>query len=327
VLDASIEKVAARDLGGLIVYQTEMTTEEPVFFGHGAIHFMRLLGDQVHIEGARRLSDVAVLDFEEGLLDTPPEGGFLFAPASKIQATVFIHGPTHSEFTDRSANSVTELVAAVCAFATGRPVSFFPTMFSVREEKAEATLARQLDPEILGLARDSISLDVFGDLTVVGGVDAFSRARGSLLAYHAALKQTSSDVATMLLVTSIEALISPRAEWGKSRVTTRFIKSLIQLCPTAIDGLLNHANTAEAFAYTKRGNVRRQRRDLLSLIYDARSLHTHTGLSPSPSGLTIMSATGSLRVALVSDLARAAILAYLQAPRSSIVGHPSLEAP
>jgi hypothetical protein len=30
----------------------------------------------------------------------------------------------------------------------------------------------------------------------------------------------------MLLVTCIEALISPRAEWGKPKVTQRFIKSL-----------------------------------------------------------------------------------------------------
>lgn len=325
-VDAALQKVASQDLGGYVVYRTEMTLEEPVFFGDGAIHFMRLLGDQVHVEGARRLSDVVLLDFEEGLLTNPPEGGFLFAPSSKIQVSAFIQGPSHSDFTQRSASTVVELVAAICAFATGRPISYFTPMFPAADEDAATAMARQRDPLILGLARSSVSLDVFGELTSLGGDDAFLRARGSLLAYHAALKQTSPDVATMLLVTSIEALISPRAEWGKSKVTTRFIKSLIQLCPDAVDELLAHANTAEAFGFMKRGSHRQQRRDLLSVIYDTRSLHTHMGLSPSPGGLAVMSAEGSLRVALLSDLARAAILSYLQAPRSSIVGHPGLEA-
>jgi hypothetical protein len=33
-----------------------------------------------------------------------------------------------------------------------------------------------------------------------------------------------------------------------------------------------------------------------------------------------------MRVALLSDLARAAILGYLQAPRSFLVGHPTVDA-
>jgi hypothetical protein len=43
--------------------------------------------------------------------------------------------------------------------------------------------------------------------------------------------------------------------------------------------------------------------------------HTHTGLGLSKTGMAILSAPDSMRVALLSDLARAAILSYIQAPR------------
>jgi hypothetical protein len=167
-------------------------------------------------------------------------------------------------------------------------------------------------------------LDVFGELQARGGVDAMLRLRGSLLAYHAALRQTSADVAVMLFVTSIEALTSPRALWGKEKVTQRFVKSLIELCPNAVDALLGHANVEEAFGYARKGGLARQRRELLELIYETRSLPTHAGLGLSGPFMAIVGSTQSIRVALLSDLARAAILSFLHAPRSSIIGHPDV---
>lgn len=38
--------------------------------------------------------------------------------------------------------------------------------------------------------------------------------------------------------------------------------------------------------------------------------------------LSILAEPGTMRVALLSDLARGALLAFLQAPRSSLIGHP-----
>lgn len=327
LVDTALEKVATKDFGGTVVYTTEMSVKEPQFTGPGEIHFMRVLGDQVHIEGPRRLSDVVLLDFEEGLLNDVPVGGLLFAPPSKVQVTVFVPGPCSSDLTQRSAAGIVELVAAICALATGRPILYRAPPFPAADSDAATALRRKRDPAILGLARDSVSLDVFGDLQALGGTDALLRVRGSLLAYHAALTQASPDVAVMLFVTCIEALISPRATWGKEKVTQRFIKSLIQMCPDAVDELLRHSNTEEAFGFSRRGGQQRQRRDLLSLIYETRSLPTHTGLALSPAGFAGMGAAENMRVALLSDLARAAILSYLQAPRCSIIGHPSLDFP
>jgi len=324
--DRALREVAANNFGGTLVYVVNMTVEAPNVAA-SPMHFMRLLGDQVHIEGPRRLSDLVLLDFEEGLLEGSPEGGLLFAPASKLKVTIFVPGPCSSDLSKLTAAGVSELVAAVCALATGRSVLHDPPIFPAEEPESAAALVRRADLTIPGLARDSVSLDVFGELSALGGPDAVFRIRGSLLAYHAALRQSSPDVAVMLFVTCVEALISPRETWGKLKVTQRFIKSLLDLCPGAVDELLRHDNVEEAFGYTRRGGLRRQRRDLLSRIYEIRSLPTHAGLVLSPAGLTSLAAPEGMRVALLSDLARAAILNYLQAPRCSLVGHPLIDHP
>jgi hypothetical protein len=115
---------------------------------------------------------------------------------------------------------------------------------------------------------------------VAGGLDAALQFRGGLLAYHSALKQTSSDVAVMLFVTSIEVLISQRQGWRKQKVTQRFVKSPVERCPQAVDELRAHSNVKEAFAHRKKGGVNRQRRELLERIYETRSTPTGIGSRP-----------------------------------------------
>jgi hypothetical protein len=152
------------------------------------------------------------------------------------------------------------------------------------------------------------------------------RVRGALLAYQAAIAQSNADVATMLLVTAVEALIAPRQPWGKDQVTKRFIDALLILCPDAVDEILAHPNVEVGLSYRRRGGTRRQQRDLLSGIYDLRSRPTHTGLGLSYGGaLAALGSSESIRVALLSDLARAAVLAFLQAPQSFLTGHPALQ--
>lgn len=325
VLDLAASRTQLGDIGDGVIFKTEMTVGALDILS-SPMHFMRMLGDQVHIEGSRRISDVVILDFEERLPADTTGVDALFAPESKIQATIFAPGPCPSDLAREVAAGVTETTAAICAFATGRPVQYQPPMFPVTPQtEVRSAQARRTDQTILGLARDGISLDVFGDLYNRGGPDSALRVRGSLLAYHAALNQSAPDVAVMLLVTCIEALISPRGSWGKTKVTQRFIKALIQLCSDAVDTLLGHGNVEEAFDYKRRGGLDRQRRELLDRIYQARSLPTHTGIAPSPGGFMTFGHASSMRVALLSDLARAAVLSYIQAPRSSLVGHPGVD--
>lgn len=71
ILESASARVAARDTGTPVIYSVEMKLTG-LDFNSGAAHFIRVLGDQVHIEGSRRLGDEILLDFEEGRLsDTP----------------------------------------------------------------------------------------------------------------------------------------------------------------------------------------------------------------------------------------------------------------
>ena len=141
------------------------------------------------------------------------------------------------------------------------------------------------------------------------------RARGSLLAYQSALEQRNADVAIILLVTAIEALIAPRPSWGKAKVTKRFMQATQELCVDTVDALVKHDKVEEAFSIPLRGSDRKRRRELLDAIYAVRSLPTHAGLNPSiGNAMFHFGHSGGMRVALVSDLARDALLAYLTAP-------------
>jgi hypothetical protein len=82
----------------------------------------------------------------------------------------------------------------------------------------------------------------------------------------------------------------------------------------------------QAFDYKRRGGIEARRRQLLDRVYELRSNPTHSGIGLSGVGMMSMLAEpGRLRVALLSDLARGALLSFLQAPRSSLIGHPMFE--
>lgn len=316
------ERALSNDFGEDVLYRATLTTGATslghVFF----THFARLLGDQRPIDGQRRLSDRVLLTFVERDADQPQQ---LLAPHTDIEVLLFVPGPAPGPLAGKIAARLIEVIAAICGFALGRVVEPPLTIFPAQQDAIDPANAMRTDPSILGLARNSISLDIFGDLVARGGADAMIRVRGAVLAYHAAMAQANPDVATMLLVTAIEALIAPRREWGKNQVTKRFIDALLILCPDAVDEILAHPNVEMALAYRRRGGTRRQRRELLSQIYDLRSRPTHTGLGLSSGGaLAALASSESMRVALLSDLAQAAILAFVTSPQSFITGHPGL---
>ena len=298
------DKLAAGDFGSEVVYQTTLKSSGFSMTPTSMSNFARLLGDQVFITGKRRLGSRILLEFAP----EPPEDPSvpqLFTPATDIRITVFVPGPTASDLTQRSAVALVETVAAICAFALGKVVEPPLAIFPASKENTEAAQALRMDPAILNLARNSISLDIFEEFAALGDLDGVIRVRGALLSYHAALQQTSPDVAMMLLVSSIEALIVPRPEWRKDKATKRFIDAVDQLCPAAVEELVNHANVEQAFSYLRRGGPRARHRQLLDTIYALRSVPTHSGVGLSGNGMmmSVLANPGSLRVALLSDLA------------------------
>jgi hypothetical protein len=319
------QRAGANETGEDLVYQARLQSPAPLYGTRVfTLHMMRILGDKRYPAGARRLSDRVLLDFEW----QQQSGPSLFGPDVSINVTVFVPGPAPGELAGKIASTMFETASAISAFALGRPVELplfvnFPSM----PDDAASARPRRYDLDILGLARDTVSLDIFGELPNLGGADAMVRARNALITLHEAQKQTNGDVAVMLYVSAIEALVSPAPEheWYKDQVTARFIDAVLNLCPDAVDAVLNHANAEAALRLKKRGGVKRQRRELVDRIYELRSLPTHTGLSPAPNtGLVSIAGDQSMTVALLSDLSRAALLEYLQGPRCFITGQPGL---
>jgi hypothetical protein len=239
-----------------------------------------MLGDQVYTDGRRRLGSQILLEF----IPEPPENPsapLLFTPPTDIRVTLFIPGPVASDLTRQTAAGALETVAAICALALGKPLEVPMAMFPASDEDAEAARALRRDANILNLARNSISLDIFNEFAALGGWDGVARARGALLSYHAALQQSSPDVAMMLLVSSIEALIVPRPEWRKDKATKRFIEAVDALCPDVVERLINHPNVEQAFSYTKKGGAGARHRQLLNKIMNF-VLFQHTPASGFP---------------------------------------------
>ena len=96
--------------------------------------------------------------------------------------------------------------------------------------------------------------------------------------------------------------------------------------PDDLDVIVAHGNFEEAFGM-RRGDrtARALRRDFLERIYTHRSGLLHEGVGPSYGGILAGFHDDSTRRGLLSDFAEMAILRFLGAPRSSVVGHPAFD--
>ncbi|MEI8411458.1 MULTISPECIES: hypothetical protein [unclassified Kribbella] len=320
ILDRAGENARNLDYGGDVWYASELVSEEPDIVGRAA-QFARVLGDQVRIDGERRLSDRVLLNFTVDSSDQPP----IFVPRTRISVGICVQGPGSGPLSAKLAAGVLEATRLICTFALGRPVAppiAGPIPASV-SGRLQGFVDKRSDASILTLARDSTSLDLFGELPLIGGFDAMQKIRGSLVAYDAAIQQSNTDVATILFVSGMEALAVPNAPWKLDRPVARFVNAVLDLCPGAVDDALAHANMEAGFSFTPRGSISRRRRELISQIYNLRSAPVHSGpamfaLSP----MTAVGSPGSMRVAILSELHRKMLLEYIRAPRSFLIGHP-----
>lgn len=276
VLTEAQHAASEGNYGDDIVYAISLSSPAPSL-GPGTeftTHFMRLLGSQVLVAGRRRLSDRVLLDFKSD--SAAGTGARLFVPDISIEVLLFIPGPCPGPFSDEVAWGVAETVRALCSFALARYVDGPGHIFALSDaDRAAEAATERRDPAILTLARDSISLDILGELGARGGAATAARVRSSLTAYDAAIRQSNSDVATILFVSAIEALVAPYAEWRGRRVVTRFVNAVLELCPPAVDSVVDDANVEEALAIKLRGGRIRRRRNVLERIYDLRSTPVH----------------------------------------------------
>jgi hypothetical protein len=127
------------------------------------------------------------------------------------------------------------------------------------------------------------------------------------------------------MVSAIEALIVPYSAWGRSRSVARFIHGVEELCPEAVEELTQHPNVVDALGLRPRGGRNRRHRDLLERVYDLRSISIHGLWSGRLPLMGAIGASESVKPALLADLFVEAFLAFIQAPRSFLHGHPLID--
>lgn len=318
-------RVAAQDFGGEVWYSTGV--EESAWSVASAQFIGTLilrLGTQQRIEGWRRLGSSILLEFVEESVAGGGEAPQLLAPKAQVRIHIAVPGPCEGHFSSYVAHGVLETVGAICTFALGRPVTLPPAVFQSIESEVAGLQLRRADPAILTLARKTVPLDIFGWLGWSGGYQVFHRLRAALLTADAAVKQDHDSVASILYVVAAESLTVPPADWRNHSLTKRFINFYEEMIPDELDQIVNHANFEETFGI-KRGSrtSRALRRATLAQTYSYRSGLLHEGLDRTYFGFGL--AHGApMRRALLADLFEAAVLAYIRAPRSSVIGHPLL---
>jgi len=320
------ERVARRDFGGPMWYSTQIADTGLKLSASFMGSFLERLGNQTRIAGWRRLGRDVLLEFREAPSESSDQ---LIAPKAEVKIHIAAPGPKPGHFASHVAHNVPETVASICAFALGRSVQLPPTVFPAKPEGLAELSQRRTDNTVLTLARKGVSLDVFSQLGLPGGLEIFHRERAALLTCSAAMSQDSDLVACILYVVAAECLTTLDVPWRDAKLTKRFIEFFDSLMPTELEAIVAHANFEEAFGI-RRGSrsARSLRRELLNRIYDYRSGLVHGGLTPTYQGLgSAVENGGVVRRALFSDFAEGAILGYLKSPRSSLIGHPAFDAP
>lgn len=323
IYERAYDAMSRNDLGESTWFHSGFVSLEPDLLGNPT-QFVRNMGDKRAISGWRRLSDQILLQFTPEAVESPSP---LNAPKTEIRVLMQVPGGGAGPFSSKLASDVLEFVRLVCAFALGRPVVVGPgTAFPAGESEVAEALGLQFDYEnVQTLARNGVPLDPFAHLASLGGEAGIVRYRGALVAFDAAMEAKNPDVATILFVSSIEALLSPDTEWRKERLAARFIRSVREYASDAVESVLQHPNMQAALGFQAKGAPSKQRRDVLSHIYELRSAPVHAGPAMAMGMLGGQSHDGQMRVALLSDLAQGVILGFLTAPRSSLVGHPAVD--
>lgn len=327
LVQRAIAHIDKGEIGGIVWYTATLSEVPPAFPSHSMMSdFLLRLGNQVRIDGWRRLGSSVLLEFQEEKPDDWEAKPQILAPKAIVKAHMAVPGPCVGDFSKSLARPAMELVEAVCTFALGRPLEIPHEFFATDDASVRELEARRQDAAIAGLARKGVSLDVFDRLFALGGPQLCARVRASLLTFDAAVRQERDPVASILYVVASEVLVTPATPWRKEKLTKRFREFFDQLMPDDLDKIVAHGNFEEAFGITRGARTaRRLRRDLLEQIYEQRSGLVHGGVGPSYGVMFSGNLPDSTRRGLLSDFAEMAILRFLEAPRSSLVGHPAFD--
>lgn len=280
------------------------------------LQFMRSLDHACRVTGRVALGKQALLEFaagseEPGLAHFSPVSAKLFFLAPGIHP-----GP----FSTRLAMGLAPNLTACASYCLGTPLDLFPS--SLR--RADPTQLAQIEQAVRAAPIPQLA---FGGIPIwatleglhfTGAAEAANRAIRAIASYETAMRQRTLAATVVHLVSAIEALALPNLpSVAKHRTVKRFKDFLCECVPDVLDATLQHGNFSTAFP-----NVRTAKQ-LTDEIYDSRSRAVHSGQFGEYYEFHALDE--GVRVALIAEIARAAIVSFVQCPFSSLVGHPSID--
>ena len=317
----------ALNLGPGLWYRTQFSSEVNLLGPLGQLHFIRLMSEHPRrrVTGPIRFSNSVLFEFDQKATDPSP----ITPPNFTVDVTLRAPGPGPGPFTQMSVLEQATFIRSILAYSTAASIQHPDgwMSFPAKQDAIESAQRHLADSTVGEITVDGIVLAprIFGDFASMaqqtGNFELIRRLQGSLYSYEQALHQDSEYIALILLVTAIEALTVPNVHgWNEKRLVARFSSFVQQAAPDAVQEIMSHGNFKQAFgSYTSR-------RRFLSEVYGHRSRPLHTGFVANrvlgmPGNFA---GEGGIRVALVSELCRACIKSFLEAPFSSLIGHPKI---
>jgi hypothetical protein len=156
------------------------------------------------------------------------------------------------------------------------------------------------------------------DFATLGASEASHRILRAIACFETAMQQGNASATIIHLVTAIEALARPnfKGAWH-NRVTQRYQEFLQTCIPAKLKQVLGHANLQSAFSNVK------TTKELVAAVYGARSSAVHNGHASEFH--EFFGGNEGIRVMLIADLVRSAIIEFVRHPFSSLVGHPTVD--
>lgn len=323
----AIDRIAAGDHGEIVwhhipLFETDFRFQWRNPFG---VLFQRLATQRV-VSGWYRLGEEVLLEFsQDHSPDSQPQS--IFTPKTTVNAYIRVAAPRAGRFSEFCASSLVERIGAICTFAVGRSLVGPPVALHANPDLFVELEQRIADRHVPPLSRKNISLDVLSPRHLPGGEEYHGKLCTALITFEAAFQVAHDAVACALYVVVAEGLGTPNASWKYQKVTDRFVRFYEETIPDHLDAMIDHPDFEKVFGIKRGRRANRSvRRALLNAMYEYRSVRVHQGL---PASLRdIVNDTRKRedqQRAFFCTFAEEAILSYLAAPRSSLIGAPDTQ--
>jgi hypothetical protein len=317
IVDEAKGKSIHREYGLVRWYETELFSRDGMDPSFG-IHMCRLLGHACTYTGSFRLGEDVLA--ECSVDDVKKLPGF---SKQTIKIKFRSPGPGYGPQATRLARMTANMIRAVLSFCTAKALEGGVFVRPYKDPKAKPGGGVKL--EIKELCRRDIPVwsRIFQSIPAPENIELPARMINALTAYEHAQHQETDGAAVLFYIASIEALTIPNNPFANDRVRSRFKALLRHLVEPKLVETLEHKNFAEAFAGTKLPTNPNQ---LTEHLYGMRSKLVHSGALGLERDLVRLGSMGPpMRVALVAEIAEMAILEFLRAPFSSLIGHPQFD--